>query len=142
MFVASGGGNLSTDSPVRRQKRFQSALRKFQRFTDGCTQESWASLALWKRDVVLTTGTFLEHVCPAVGCPSRHPRWPDPGCGRRSISERRSWLLPLSCAAAQGCWLLPRKPGYHRQEMQHYNPNWHAASSSRQHRDWCAGTSG
>jgi len=28
-----GGGNLSTDSPARRQKRFQSALRKFQRFT-------------------------------------------------------------------------------------------------------------
>ena len=31
--VVSGGGNLSTDSPVRRQKRFQSALRKFQPFT-------------------------------------------------------------------------------------------------------------
>ena len=29
----SGGGNLSTDSSVRRRKRFQSALRKFQRFT-------------------------------------------------------------------------------------------------------------
>jgi len=33
MSGVSGGGNLSTDSPVRRQKRFQSALRKFQRFT-------------------------------------------------------------------------------------------------------------
>ena len=29
----SGGGNLSADSPVRRQKCFQSALQKFQRFT-------------------------------------------------------------------------------------------------------------
>ena len=33
MFDVSRGGNLSTDSSVRRQKRFQSALRKFQRFT-------------------------------------------------------------------------------------------------------------
>jgi len=29
----SRGGDLSTDSPVRRQKRFQLALQKFQRFT-------------------------------------------------------------------------------------------------------------
>jgi len=29
----SGGGNLSTDSPVRKKRRFQSALQKFQRFT-------------------------------------------------------------------------------------------------------------
>jgi len=33
IFSVSGGGNLSTDSSVRRQKRFQSALRKFQSFT-------------------------------------------------------------------------------------------------------------
>jgi len=33
IFDVSGGGNLSTDSSVRRQKRFQSALRKFQRYT-------------------------------------------------------------------------------------------------------------
>ena len=35
-----GGDNLSTDSPVRRQKRFQSALRKFQR----CTGSLWARI--------------------------------------------------------------------------------------------------
>jgi len=34
IFNVCGGGKLSTDSPVRRQKRFQSALRKFQRFTE------------------------------------------------------------------------------------------------------------
>jgi len=33
MFVVSGGGNLPTDSLVRRQKCFQSDLRKFQYFT-------------------------------------------------------------------------------------------------------------
>jgi len=33
IFSVSGGGNLSTYSPVRRLKHFQSALRKFQRFT-------------------------------------------------------------------------------------------------------------
>jgi len=39
MFSVPGGGNLSADSPVRRQKHCQSALRKFQRFPDGCGQE-------------------------------------------------------------------------------------------------------
>jgi len=33
MFPVSGGGNLSTDSAVKRQKLFQSAFLKFQRFT-------------------------------------------------------------------------------------------------------------
>jgi len=33
IFDVSRGGNLSADSSVRRQKRFQSALRKLQRFT-------------------------------------------------------------------------------------------------------------
>ena len=33
MSAVSAGSNLLTDSPVRRQKRFHSALRKFQRFT-------------------------------------------------------------------------------------------------------------
>jgi len=31
MFDVSGADNRSTDFPVRRQKRIQSALRKFQR---------------------------------------------------------------------------------------------------------------
>jgi len=35
MFDVLGGGNLLTDSPVKRQKRFQSALRKFKRFNLG-----------------------------------------------------------------------------------------------------------
>jgi len=33
MLVLSGGGNLSTDFLLRKQKRFQSTLRKFQHFT-------------------------------------------------------------------------------------------------------------
>jgi len=33
IFGVTRGGNLSTDSSVRRQKHFQSALQKFQRFT-------------------------------------------------------------------------------------------------------------
>jgi len=32
-FVVSRGGNLSTMLPVRNQKHFQQALRKFQSFT-------------------------------------------------------------------------------------------------------------
>jgi len=71
MSGVSGGGNLSTDTPVRRQKHFQPALQKFQRFTGSL----WAGtlnpggVMRGGRANVVTTGTFLGHVCPAVSCP-------------------------------------------------------------------------
>jgi len=43
IFDVSGGDNLSTDSSVRRQKCFQSALRKFQRFAGSL----WAAVIAW-----------------------------------------------------------------------------------------------
>ena len=64
---------------------------------DRCGQEHWASAALWGRADVVTAGTFLEHVCPAAGCPGRNSRRPGLGWCRRSIGERRSWVFPLDC---------------------------------------------
>jgi len=52
---------------------------------DRCGQEPWASVALWGKADVVTSGIFLGHICPAVGCPGRHLR--RPGLGRcRSLN--------------------------------------------------------
>ena len=109
---------------------------------DRCGQEPWASVALWGRADVVTSGTFLEHVCPAVGCPGRNSRRPGLVWCRRSIGERRSWLFPLGYATVQACWMLTRSPGSHRQEMFYYNPSWRVGSWSHQRTDWDVGTSG
>jgi len=70
----------------------------------------------------VTSGTFLEHIRPAVGCPGRNSRKPGTGWCRRSIGERRNWLFALGHTAVQGCWMLPRSPSSHRQEMFCHNP--------------------
>ena len=143
MIVVFGGGNLSTDSPVRRQKRFQSTLRKFQRFTGSL----WAGTfslgdAIWERVDLVTEVTFLEYVCEAVHCPGRNSRRPWPRWCWRSIGGRRNWLLLLGHTAVQGCWMLPSNPGSHSQGMFCCSPSWHVGSWSRQHSDWGVGTSG
>ena len=60
-------------------------------------QEPWASVALWRKADVVTAGTFLGHVCPAVGCSGRNSGL---GWCQRSIYER-SWLFPLGCSLQQ-----------------------------------------
>jgi len=82
---------------------------------DRCGQEPWASVALKRKAAVVAAGTFLEHVCPAVGCPGRNSPRPGLGWCRCSIGERRSWLIPLGYITDQGCWMLPRSPNSHRQ---------------------------
>jgi len=77
-----------------------------------CGQEPWILVALWGRADVVTAGTFLGHVCPAVGCPGRNSRRPGLGWCRCSNGERRNWLFP-SCTTVQGYWMLPRSPGSH-----------------------------
>ena len=67
---------------------------------DRCGQEPWASVALWRKADVVTAGTFLEHVCPAVGCPGRNSWRPGLGWCRRPIGER-SWLFPLGYSLQQ-----------------------------------------
>jgi len=60
----------------------------------------------------MTLGTFLEHVCPAVGCSGRNSRRPGLGWCRRSIGDRRSWLFPLGCCpevqafTVRGCFVV------------------------------------
>jgi len=91
----SGGGNLSTYSPVRGQKRFQSALQKFQRFTG----------SLWAGTLSLG-GVMREGRCcdresfPRTRLSGSRLSWPKlakarSGWCRPSIGERRSWLFLL-----------------------------------------------
>ena len=61
---------------------------------------------------------------------------------QRSNGERRNWLFTLGCTTVQGCWMLPRSPGSHRQEMFCCNPSWPAGSRSHQLTDWGVGTPG
>ena len=65
---------------------------------DRCGQEPCTLVALWGRAGVVTAGTFLGHVCPAVGCPDRGSRRPGLGWCRRSIGERRNCVFLLGCA--------------------------------------------
>ena len=142
MFDVSGGGNLSTDSSVRRQSASNQPCESSNASSGRCRQEPWASVALWGKADVVTSRTFLEHVCPAVGCPGRNSRRPGLGWCRRYIGERKSWLFPLDYTTVQGCWMLPRSPGSHRQEMFCCNPSWPAGSRSHQLTDWGVGTPG
>jgi len=74
---------------------------------DRCGQEPWVLVVLRGRANAVTSGTFQERVCPAVGCPGRNTRRSGVGWCRRSIGERRNWLFPLGHATVQGCWMLP-----------------------------------
>ena len=107
-----------------------------------CEQVPWVSVALWERADVVTAGTFLEHVCLAAGCLGWHSPRPRPGWCRCSIGARRNWSLHLGHTTVQGCWMLPRNTGSHRQEMFCCNPSWHFRSWSCQHTGWGVGTSG
>ena len=119
----SGGGNLSTDSPLRRQKRFQSALRKLQSFTG----------SLWAGTLSLGGDIREGRCCDRGNLPRtrvsgsrlfrRNLRKPSPGWCRRSIGERRNLVFPLGHTTVQVCWMLPRTPGFHRQEMFCCNPS-------------------
>jgi len=114
MFVVPGGGNLSTDSYVRRQKRFQAALRKIQRFTE--------SLWAWTLSLggVMKEGRCCDHGNFPRKCLSgSRLSWPKLAKARSGLvptfHERRNWLFPLGYTTVQGCWMLPRNPGSLRQ---------------------------
>ena len=136
MFSVSAGGNLSTGSPVRGQKRFQSALRKYQRFTRSLWAGTLSLDGVMREGDVVTAGTFLEHVCSAVGCLDRSPGW----C-RRFVGERRSWLFlwVIQQSKVVGCCLGVQALTVRRCFC---NPNWHVGSLSHQHTErrdgrWC-----
>jgi len=109
---------------------------------DCCGQEPWTLVALWGRAGVVSTGTFLGHVCLAVGCPGQGLWRPGLGWCRCSNNERRNWLFPLGCTTVQGCWMLPRSPGSHCPGMLYCNPSWRAGNWSWQCTNWGVGTSG
>jgi len=109
---------------------------------DRCGLEPWILVALGGRADVVTPGTFLGHICPAVGCPGRGSRRPGLGWCRRSNGERINWLFPLSCTTVQGCWMLPRSPGSHRPGMFCCNPSLHLGNWSRHRTGWGVATPG
>jgi len=119
MFGVSGGGNLSTDSPVRRQKRFQSVLRKFQRFTRSLWTGTLNLGGVMRKSRCCDRGNFPR----TVGCPGRNSRRPGLDWCRRSKVERRNLLFPFGYTTVQDCWMLPRNPGSHRPGMLCCNPS-------------------
>jgi len=123
---------------VRRQKHLQSAFESSNVSPDCYGQEPWASVVLWGKADVVTTGTFLEHVCLTVSCPGQNSRRPGLGCCRRSIGERRSWLFSLGVQQSRvvGCC-----PGSHHHGMFCCIPSWRVGSWSRQRTEWGVGTS-
>jgi len=95
IFDVSEGGNLSTDSSVRRQKRFQSALRKFQRFTGSL----WAgTLSLGG---VTTEGRCCDHGnFPRTRLSASRLSWPKLAKARFGLMptfQRREKKLAVSC---------------------------------------------
>jgi len=119
----SGGGNLSTDSPVRRQKCFQSALRKFRRFTGSLWAETLNLGGVMREGQCCDRGKF-----PRTRLSGSRLSWPRLAKARSGLvptfqRRERNWLFPLGCTTVQGCWMLPRSPGSHRPGMLCCNPS-------------------
>jgi len=82
IFGVSGGGNLSTDSPVRKRKHFQSALRKFQRFT------RWLWAGTLNLDGVMREGRYCDRGnFPRTRLSSSRLSWP-------KLAKARPGLVP------------------------------------------------
>jgi len=120
----------------------RSALLKFQRLTR----------LLWAGTFCLR-GVMREGRCcdrrsfPRTRLSGSQLSWPKFAKARSGLvptfhGERKNWLLHLGRTAVQGCCMLPRSPGSHRQEMFCCNRSWHVGSWSRQHTDWVVGTLG
>ena len=138
----SAKGNLSTDSHVWRQKRFQSALQKSQCFTGLLWAGTLSLGGVIREDRCFDRGNF-----PRTHLSGSRLFWP-------KLAKARSGLVPTfhrwekKLAVSFGSCNSPRlfdfaqKPGSQRQEMLCRNPSWHAGNWSRQHTGWGVGTSG
>ena len=141
MFDVSGGGNLSTDSSVRRQKCFQSALRKFQRFTG----------SLWAGTLSFG-GVMREGRCCDLGNLPR-TRLSGSGLSWPKLVKTRSGLVPTfhrwekKLAVSFGLYNslrlldVAQESRLSRQDMFCCNPSWRVGSWSHQRTDWGVGTS-
>jgi len=109
---------------------------------DPCGQEPWVSLPLWKSAGVVAAGTFLEHVCSAVGCPRRNSRRPDLGWCRRAIGERKKLAVSFGSYSSPRLLNVAQESRLSPSGVFCWNPSWHVGSWIRQHTDWCVGTSG
>jgi len=92
-FDVSGGGNLSTDSSVRRQKRFQSALGKLQRTTGSLWAGTLSFGGVIREGRCCDRGNF-PRTC-LFGSRLSWPKLAKASLGwcRRSIGERRKMSM-------------------------------------------------
>ena len=90
LMELTAGGNLSTDSPVRRQKRFQSALWKFQHFTGWLWKGTLCLGGFMREDRCCDRGNFPR--ARLFGSRLSRPtvRKANQGLCRRSTGERRN----------------------------------------------------
>jgi len=112
MFVVFGGGNLSTDSPVRRLNCLSSLVKVptvHQVSVDRNLEPQW----YYERGSVLWPGIFPITRCQPDTCHGRHWWRPDPGW----CQVPSKLATPLGCATTQSWLLLPKTPGSHHQEM-------------------------
>jgi len=142
MFGVSRGCNLSTDSSVRREKRFQSTLWKFQHFTG----------SLWAGTLSFG-GVMREGRCcdcgnvPRTRLSGSWVSWP-------RLAKARSRLVPTfhrwekKLTVFFGLYNSPRLLDVAQESRLSSsgefccNPRWHVSSWSHQHTDWGVGTSG
>ena len=89
----------------KKPKLFQAALRKFQRFSGSLQTGTLSLRGVMRESRWCDWGTFLEHVCQAVGYPGRHSRSPGPGWCRRSIGGRKKLSTPFG-ACNRPRWLV------------------------------------
>ena len=140
MSGVSGGGNLSTNSPVRRQKRFQSALRKFQCFTGSLLAGTLNLGCVMREGRCCNRGSFTR-----TRLPGSRPSWP-------KLVKTRSGLVPTfqgrekKLVVSFGLYNSPRLLDVAQESrlspLLFSNPSWHASNWSRQCTDWGVGTSG
>ena len=116
IFKISVGGNLSTDSPVRRQKLFQSALRKFQRFTGSLWAGTLSHGAIMREARCCDRGNFpITRLSDIVLANTREGQV-RVGVDVPSVRGETGCFL-YGHTAARGFWMLPRSPGSHRQKI-------------------------
>ena len=101
---------------VRRQKRFQSALRKFQRFTGLLWAGTLSFGGVMREGRCCEYGNFPRTRLFDSQLSWTKPRRPGLGWCRRSIGERRSWLFSLGVQQSMvvgccpGSWDVCRIP--------------------------------
>ena len=141
MFVVLRGGNLSTNSPVRMQKRFQLALQKLQHFSGSLWAKTSSLSGVMREGQCCDHGSF-----PGTCLSGSRLSWP-------KLTKASSGVVPTfhqreklaaSFASYSSPWLLDvaQESRLSPSGDVVLLPSWYAGSWSHQHTDWGVGTSG